>query len=415
MNVTTKPINHTHWPPSLVLWCATLVLLFWFIIDPLWLGFGPFRVNRDGGPFKYLIVLFGIVLCTVVAMERGKSNFQVPQKVRSIGARGLPLALFSMYAFTGSLYARFELGIQESFLQFGLAPIAFFIGSAVFMSVKNPEKCLRFYIFLLWVSLIYVVPVVAIKRLQHGQAFHTEIFLFAPLILHAFMAGKTTMIRWAGASIIVVTTLLLHKNLGYLCMAMCMLYTLLIARARRPPMPYQPAAKVTLILLAATLMLGMLAAAAFYIYSNRTTLVPSGNTHVRTEIYAKVFNLFLSSPFFGDGFTGSVLTQLRSVRIFGTASVTTHSDWLDTLAHGGALGIILFVLGIGVPLCLAIRDIHQAPRGIFVDQMHILIATVFCGLLVGGFVSLFNSLPLAFAFWLCLGSVSAGVHRLAHS
>lgn len=391
-----------------------LLLLLWFIVDPLWLGQGPFRVNRDPGPLKYLVILLGILVCVAATRESDAPGVRSTRGWQSVSWRVLPLASFAFYVFTGSLYARLALGISESFLQFGLAPVAFVVGFVVFASVRQPERYLRFYILLLWASLAYVIPVVVMRRLQHGQAFHTEIFLLAPLIMHALLFGRTFAIRWTGAAVIVVLIFLLHKNLGYLCMLICIAYWIVVDRARRPSLHYRPVAKTTLQLLAAAIVLGIVLAASLYLYDHRATLLPSGNTKVRTEIYGKVWDRFLGSPFIGDAFTGSVFTQLRSMRIFGTPNVTTHSDWLDTLAHGGVFGLMLFLAGIFLPLILAIRDIRRAPAGPLTDQLHILLATIFCGLLVSGFVSLFNGLPLAFAFWLCLGSVSAGAHRLAH-
>jgi hypothetical protein len=386
---------------------ALLLLAVFLYLDPFHTGYDEFRFNRDVGPAKYLLLLVAIVVVPVAALSLAARSAEVRQRVMAACTLGWPLAVLSLYIVCGSLYARFGLGIKESFLQFGLAPMGYLVAVLTLGAARDPLRLMRAYFTLLWLALLYVVPMVVIKRLQHGQAFHTEAFLIVPLLIHAALVARTRLMRWAAGLGIMVLTVVLHKNLGYLSFGISAAYLGLVLRARTPKRTRHAVHRL-LLGVSGLVAIGAMVGAAIFLASNREAYVPPGNPEVRLEVYQKAWARFAASPIYGDAFTGSTLTGLDRLLVLDSPTVTTHSDWLDVLSHGGIVGFLLFVLAIAKPLMHALRAMRRQPKpSALLDLMHVLVAMMLCGTVISMFVSLFISFPLAFLYWLHLGWLAA--------
>jgi hypothetical protein len=391
---------------------ALLLLAVYLYLDPFHTGYDEFRVNRDVGPAKYLLLLGGIAMLPVAALSLVARPAEARRRVVAACALGWPLALLALYIVCGSLYARIGLGIKESFLQFGLASMGFFVGVLTLGAARDPLRLMRAYFTLLWLALLYVVPMVVIKRLQHGQAFHTEVFLIVPLLMHAGLVARARVLRWAVGLGILLLTFVLHKNLGYLSLGFSAVYLGLVLRARAPKRRRHAVHRL-LLGVVGLVAIGALVGAAIFVALNREAYVPSGNPEVRLEVYERAWARFFASPIYGDAFTGSTLTRLDRRLVLDSPDVTTHSDWLDVLSHGGVVGLLLIVVAIGKPLTHALRAMRRQPKpSALVDLMHVLVVMMLCGTIISMFVSLFISFPLAFLYWLHLGWLAAASVQL---
>ena len=83
-----------------------------FYLDPLYTGYGAFRVTRDIGPLKYISLFVGLLagLFAFVAI-RLRCGRMPTDMVRALKT-GLPLFCFAGLVLAGSSYARFSSGIQ---------------------------------------------------------------------------------------------------------------------------------------------------------------------------------------------------------------------------------------------------------------------------------------------------------------
>lgn len=387
---------------------GVLLIAVLLYLDPFYTGYAEFRVNRDVGPPKYLLLAAAAAWLPIALLALAASPAPQRRQAWHAGWQGWPLALLALYIVAGSLYARFGLGIQASFLQFGLAPIGYVVGVLSFAALRDPLPLMRFYFGLLWLALLYVVPTIVVKRLEQGQAFHTEVFLIMPLLVHAGLTLRGRTWRAAAGALLLGTALVLHKNLGYLSLACSALVLWTTLRARGPrrwrPAPQRLLRQVVLLVLA-----GGAVAALAYLATHRERYVPSGNPEVRLEVYEKAYQRFLASPLVGDAFTGSVHTRLDRRLVLDSPDVTTHSDWLDVLSHGGLVGLALLIAAIVPPLVRAVRTLRRAPAPTPLgDALWVLVTMTVCGTIVSMFVSLFISLPLAFLYWLHIGWLVAG-------
>jgi O-antigen ligase len=394
---------------------ALLLLAVYLYLDPFHIGYDEFRFNRDVGPAKYLLLLAGIAIVPIAALTLAARPAEARRTVMAACTLGWPLALLALYIICGSLYARVGLGIKESFLQFGLAAMGYLVAVLTFGAARDPLRLMRTYFTLLWLALLYVVPMVVIKRLQHGQAFHTEVFLILPLMIHAGLIARTRVLRWAVGLSILLLTFVLHKNLGYVSLGISAVYLGLVLRARSPKRRRHTVHRL-LFGVGGLVAIAALVSAATFLAFNHKAYVPSGNPEVRLEVYEKAWARFLASPIYGDAFSGSSLTRLDRRLVLDSPDVTTHSDWLDVLSHGGIVGLLLIVMAIGNPLMHALRAMRRQPKpSALVDLMHVLVAMMLCGTIISMFVSLFISFPLAFLYWLHLGWLAAAAVQLDRS
>ena len=105
-------------------WLVSLALL----VDPLYLGYGEFRVARDLGPFKYIGLFLGVIASAVAVagmLLRGVSHLSTCRRTLAIA---WPLGLLACYILVGSLIARNYFDVRETFIQLGSAVLGFPFG-----------------------------------------------------------------------------------------------------------------------------------------------------------------------------------------------------------------------------------------------------------------------------------------------
>lgn len=390
--------------------------LFWAIflyLDPFYTGFGAFRVTRDIGPLKYISLIIGLLAGIFAFVAVSLRGSRLPAEMTRALKAGIPLFCFAGLVLLGSAYSRFSSGLQESFLSVGLSIAGFPLAILFFHGCLQGARVINVFLGVLLASCVYIVPMIVMKHLQGGQAFHTEIFLVIPLCVYYFLKLRSRTLGWGVLLLMVATAFVLQKNLGYLMLGGSLVYLTAIHFKR---FPYRVSSIGSFMV--ATLMVLfalVLAAALAFLLIKREEYLPSGNVEVRVEVYTYAINQFLASPTWGDLFSGSSLVYLKGREVLGNTHVTTHSDWLDVLSHGGMLGTALYVLAHAIPLKRAMAILRKADLSTDVNTLHGLLAISLGGIVVGMFVSLFTSPPVATLYWFNLGLISALTARIESS
>lgn len=383
-------------PLNLVL----LLMMFLVLLDPFYTGYGPFRVTRDLGPLKYFPLLFGLGVSylAVVGLVLGLPDKNT--KWRETIFRAWPLYLFSIFVLTGSLYARFFLDVKETFIQLALGVLGVPIATLIFFAVPNgstiAKRLMQFLLLACPVVFYYVIT----KRLEGGQAFHTEMFLFVPLMIYLFLTLKTRLFAWISVLVFSALAVGSFKNTAFLILLSVQFHLLFVAF----PSFFKKLSRIQragIIWVVVISMISFLSGLA-YIYLNKEELLPSGNIKARSQTYEAAFSRFVDSPIVGNFYAESGVVDVGYEVLTGKA-VVTHSDVLDILSHGGMVGFSMFAFGIFLLLKFATRRIKLIQNLEQRAVAHTLLSIVLCGLITSLFNSPLIMLPVSFVFWYAFG------------
>ncbi|MCA9183877.1 MAG: hypothetical protein KDA51_20585, partial [Planctomycetales bacterium] len=197
-------------------YCFLVVSLF-LLIDPFYFGFGAFRVTRDLGPLKYLGVMFGLAALFFVLVGQAINVPRIKQPPwRECLSHASPILLFGLIVLVGSLIARFHFDIKETFLQMAIGIVGFPLAVILFWSIEDHLLVARRFLQALLLVLPVVIGWVFVKRIEGGQAFHLEIFLFVPLAVYFFLSLKRRWLAWCILFSAVALGIASHKNTAYL-------------------------------------------------------------------------------------------------------------------------------------------------------------------------------------------------------
>lgn len=391
---------------SMVLFWIFLTAAILLLLDPLNPGVdteaGYLRLPRDIGPLKYAALAFG-------AMGLGLSVAGLPlfdpgrwRYFTSSLKLSWPVLLCGLFILAGSLYARFVLGIKETYLASGLAMTAFPIGLAMIAESRDPLKTVHAYFVVLLLASVYMTVEIVLQRRQGGQAFHEEIFLLVPLAVYWFLVNEKNWSAWFWVLGFAAVAIVSYKNTSYLVLLLVLGYVfwLLIARKflsyrgdglRRFVFGYG----LTLVLIAA------LAVSAFALVHYQERL-PSGNTDVREYVYRMAWEKFLASPIYGTAFADNTNIDFPFFPIMGQYQIINHSDWLDVLARGGALGFALFLGALFTPFWLSASRTKPAETRLRAC-LHGLRAIGLSGMVVMLFNPVMLNMAVGTLFWLNAG------------
>lgn len=379
-----------------------LFISLFLLIDPFYFGYGAVRVTRDVGVMKYFGLVFGFaalffaLLGQAINVPRAKQ----PPWRETLGVVA-PLLMFALIVLTGSLIARVHFGIKETFLQLGIGISGLPLAIIMFWGINDHLLVARRFFY----GLLAVMPIVfgwvVYNRVQGGQAFHTEIFLFVPLGVYFFLALKRRWMAWGMLLMVTVLGVSSHKNTAYLVLLVAIAHLLFLGIIRSPKKGMTIKLALIIYSLFVATVVGI--AAVSFLLVNREDYLPSGNVEARSITYEAAIDRFLESPIYGQAFLDTGLVQLEGKIILGKTSVVSHSDLLDILSHGGLISVGLFIWG----MARISRQVARALRSRLLDQefalMNGLISIVICGLITAAFNSPLISLPIAVLFWFALG------------
>jgi O-antigen ligase len=208
----------------------------------------------------------------------------------------------------------------------------------------------------------------------------------------------------------------LHKNIGYITLAITG-YVVLWMLEAEAPVGRPGRLRISKNLVFAMIVgLGAAVVIAARLEGAEPKFVPSGSVEVRSYVYRVLLHRFLDNPFIGDFYSSSALVELPYMEVLGNHHVTAHSDWLDALAHGGVIGGLLLFAATAWQLRHGPRPSLRRPLAFnrqardFVEpsiERQRLIAGLWliavCGTVVSAFVSMLSALPIAFLFWSSIG------------
>lgn len=376
------------------------------LVDPFYTGYGAFRVTRDLGPLKYTAMVFaaGALFFSWIGMLLKNPRHKQPPWRESLG-HAWPILVFGLLVLVGSLVARNYLDIKETFLQLAIGISGFPLAVILFWSIGDRMLVARRFMQALLLVLPIIIGWVVVKRIQGGQAFHTEIFLFVPLAVYFFLSLKWRWFAWIILLSAIVLGIASHKNTAYLVLLVTLIHLLLIGIARWPERDMSLSRALTVYGLLVVLMVGT--AAVSFLLLNREEYLPSGNVEARSITYTAAINRFLDSPIYGTGFLDTSLVQLYDLKVLGSDTLVTHSDMLDILSHGGLLGAALFLFGVYRVFFRAVAVLRSRVDDHVKSMIHGLSVIVVCGLITASFNSPLITLTIAVLFWFAFGLLAA--------
>ncbi|MGZ5029927.1 MAG: O-antigen ligase family protein [Methylobacter sp.] len=313
-------------------------------IDPIWMGY-PLSVPLGQiHPYKHLAGMMALpaLLLTLV----GDCLFFRWQKRSSSLSSLWPLLAFSALIVIGSGYARVLVGVQDTFMIFGLYIWAAPMAATMLLRCGDPQRLLRTYIIFLLAGGAWVFAGLAVN---YGvkQVYHELEYLFPPLavfFVFRYQTGQKWM-RWAGVSFFLLTALLFKKNTGYLTGLLVVGY--LFVFYVWPQWSRLESLRKMVKIYALVIIILVAAALAALLLLHRDTYLPTGNTEFRVLTYELAWARFLKSPLWGTGFTGAGAEKFTGYDTGVSDNILpTHSDILDILAQGGLIGITLWLWGL---------------------------------------------------------------------
>jgi hypothetical protein len=388
------------------LFLAAMALALLVAVDPLEVG-----LERIAS-LKHLPLLMATMAVALALV--GSRIFQWKRTLPAVLPPCAPLLTLSTFIIAGSLYARFGLHIQNSFLDAGVYMLATPLAAALLLRSGDPLRLVRGYTVML---LMMSVAIFAGLAINYGvrQIFHELEYLFPPLAVLFVFAARRVGLRWLGLLFFLLLAFLFHKNTGYLSGLLAVGYLLIFyvwPRWRK----HEAVHRMTLVhwTLIATLAAGALLA---YLFTHRTHYLPSGNPQFRVLTYERAWNHFLESPLWGTWFTAAGSEKFTGFDTGVSNNILpTHSDVLDLLANGGVLATLLWLWALARIARLAARTIlhARALQHPLAPYAHLFACMSLAAVLTYAFNPILLQPCKAFLLWANLGFL-VGIALLAQS
>jgi O-antigen ligase len=261
--------------------------------------------------------------------------------VRQVLSRWYPLIILALFIIAGSIYGSKVEHHKSTFLNFGLGML-FLPTVAIAISCSENKLGL-----LKWLGVVYVLMVltILIEMPITKATHHEEIFVAVPLGLYFLSAVKPKF--WEiliGLALVGVCGFSVKNTTFIMMVAVLMLATFLwIFRFMR----MRDKLKATFVSLLAMVLSGGLVAAAALVWYKYKDKLPHGNTEYRAEMYRIAWGKFIKSPIWGNGFTGETVSYFGLYKVdMATSYLPTHSDIIDIMANGGAIGLFLWFVAV---------------------------------------------------------------------
>jgi hypothetical protein len=328
-------------------------------VDPLGL-----RLNHMPEA-KHLPLLLSVPAFVLTLCGRRLGESQSESVLSRTITAAWPLALLALFIIVGSVYVRVLHGVRETLLNVGLYIPFTFVAAAMVLASKAPEALVRAYFKILLVGGGAMGVLVAVDFLGRSSyraefiPYHNEIFLVIPLAVYCALALKTQLARIAGTMFFLSIAVFSAKNTSYLTALLVLIYLgygFWLPRLLRT----NPLKRFSGFYLIFVIVLGI-AALIMFLFAFREAYLPSGNPVYRLHAYEVAWNRFLDSPLWGTAFADRAVEKFTLYEIAAAGGILpTHSDIMDLLAHGGLIGIGLWLYGLFVVARAARRLLRPA-------------------------------------------------------
>jgi O-antigen ligase len=377
---------------------AGAFLAAYFLVDPLNSNFLSHASTKH---LPWMITIAGALL-TFVGHNLSPSRTGSRQTGRVLGVAWPFLALSAM-TLAGSLYARVIVGIQDTYLTWGMYMSLVYIAARMTYETKAPRALLRGYLAMLLVAASTMGIWILIT--DNGfQRFHNEIFLVTPFAMF-FAAGPYGWgVRWLGFIGFMLSAVFGSKNTAYIVgigIAAYALVFLYLPKLKRHSRFGKMTAWFMLSTAAAVTLLLIL-----YVIQHHADYLPSGNTRFRLAMYEEAWQQFLQNPIFGTFFSTPVTHHFQAYWVGVSNNILpTHSDLLDLLRGGGMVAALLYMrgmYGIGRTVYRNLLRSRDAPS-VWTQAEHTLVAMSLAGVATYAFNPVFLDAGTAYFLWTNLG------------
>ncbi len=249
-----------------------------------------------------------------------------------------PLVLLATYALVGSLFARFQFKVPDSYVTFG-----FYLMLLPFWAAAAPTEPARVASWVralvtVWFVFSLMALVGEVARVQSRETLHEIEYLVISGFFVVFCVARSTAVKVLMLILMLAAAGINQKLTGYIIAALAVMHIVFVSGWSRSSARWRS----TFAVVAAVMSVLIVVTLAVLYFAYRDYL-PSGNANVRLKQYEAAWLQFLDSPVWGHAYLkGSGEDYIESFRVF---SLPTHSDVLDVLKHGGAVGMLLFAWG----------------------------------------------------------------------
>ncbi len=322
------------------------------------------------------------------------------------------LLLFGAFVIGGSLYARFALAIDSSFLLMGMSVI---LGGPVNLWLIRTSRAPATLVRSVTVAVIGVSLLGVLMNTIHfgSMLYHALEHVVLVAVAMPLIAGRKPLVRLSGAFLCILAAVAPNKITGYIVLLMVFAWVfvddLMIRTARDPD---RIRGGLQRILGAFLGMLGILG--VVFLYQATKSHLPDGNTVYRLHTYQMAIDRFLDSWLWGRAFAASAVDHFDLFVVnTSTQSLPTHSDPLDILANGGLLAAIPFVLGLLSILHAAWKMLTrnwvsgERDQGFARAQLAMYFLIMSSGLTVMAFNPVLNSASSSYVYWMCSAMMCA--------
>ena len=322
----------------------TLSLVFTFFVAHG--QFGTFSLQQSF--LKHFVAVF---LISASAMEyfgyRLFSHDLDESKRLNTGSYWLCLCLLGVFIVCGSVYARSELKIQDTFFINGLYIL---VGFAFSLTLRrnNLDRLINtvFWITLVFAIIVCVASIYArIVDLKVNETFiHEREFLVIPLI-YVVVFGRVVRgwLRTLMLFLVIAAAGAALKNTPMIVLGLTLLMSYWRWWTDTEHIGRDTSKKAFATILGLVFLLTLLLAyAAFTYYVGGNT--PKPNIDFRQHQFGIAWKEFLDSPIVGKAFTGEtgIYFNLWFDTTLGLRTLPTHNDVLDLLRAGGMVAFLLW-------------------------------------------------------------------------
>ena len=255
-----------------------------------------------------------------------------------VGAVTWPLIVLGLYALIGSSVAKWEFGVDDSYISFGVYLLLLPVFAASVPGGKERTRSFATALIVIWVLFSMAAFIGETARFGNAGLLHEIEYLVAAGFFIFYYAFRSRAVKFLALVLLIAAAVVNQKLTGYIICAVAILYIVVAAGWRRLLPTWRGAYTVGAVIFILTVVTVLA-----LLYFEFRDFLPSGNVDVRTHQYQAVWRDFIASPVWGHAYLTGSGEDFKSG--YSLIYIPTHSDVLDILKHGGLIGLALFAWG----------------------------------------------------------------------